>query len=95
MQVTYAGTDPAGTTVMVGALVTGVSESGGVCTATVSDGTSTWQGESDGVADASSTSCGEIDVAVEGDGPWQVSVSYASSTARGTSATTTASAATP
>lgn len=70
------------------AYVDGVFEDGGTCTATFTNGAKSFQKTSDGFTNVSNTQCAPIFV-TPGDfttpGDWQVTVSYSSSTASGTS----------
>ncbi|MFP5373056.1 MAG: hypothetical protein ACLGI3_20255 [Actinomycetes bacterium] len=80
VQITYAGVDDAAGGVSVGAYVAGLIEEGGRCTLTLSlDGASATS-ESESVADARTTSCGELIVPVAdlSPGTWTADVAYAS-----------------
>jgi hypothetical protein len=80
VQITYSGPDEAAGGVVVGAYVAGLIEDGGRCAVTLSlDGT-TAAAESDGTADASTTSCGQMLVPFDelSPGSWAVDVTYSS-----------------
>jgi len=87
--VTYYGWNATAKDVEVGGYVEGVVEDGGVCTLTLTKGASTVRGDKSAVADASTTSCGELQV--PGDavsaGTWQAVLTYASAGHTGTSET--------
>jgi hypothetical protein len=70
------------------AYVTGVFEDGGTCTATFTHGGDKITATSEGFQNASYTSCAPLKLAspINIQGDWNVSVSYASKTAAGTSA---------
>jgi len=85
--VTYFGWTDSTAAVEVGAYVAGVAESGGICTLTLTSGSSSANAEVPGEPDASSTTCPVM--VVPGDqvstGTWQAVVSYASATMSGES----------
>jgi hypothetical protein len=85
--ITYFGWDPDRREVQLAGFVGGIVEDGGVCTLTLTKGSSTVRGEKDALADASTTSCGEL--SVPGDavsaGIWQAVLSYTSAGHTGTS----------
>lgn len=75
----------------INAYVSGVFEEGGVCTATFTKGSSTLSKTSVGFQNASYTQCAPMEIGngFLSSGTWNVSVSYASSAAAGTSASQT------
>jgi hypothetical protein len=80
VQITYSGADDATQGVTVGAYVAGLIEDGGTCAMTLTlDGKSA-SAESAGLADASTTSCGQLLVPFSelSAGTWAVEVTYAS-----------------
>jgi hypothetical protein len=85
--ITYFGWDPDADQVQVGGYVGGVVEEGGVCTLTLTKGGTTVTGQRSAVANAATTSCGELSVpgAELGAGTWQAVLSYSSSGHAGTS----------
>ena len=80
LQITYAGADEAAGGVAVGAYVAGLIEESGSCALTLSQGARSAVAESQGVADASTTSCGQLVVPFSelGSGTWDAEVTYAS-----------------
>ncbi|MGY2067549.1 hypothetical protein [Blastococcus sp. SYSU DS0619] len=86
---TYSGWDPDSSSVVVGAVVAGIIESGGTCTLTVAQGLTELTASSKGVADASTTTCGRMSVPGEDmdAGEWTALVSYESPAADGESQT--------
>jgi hypothetical protein len=87
--ITWFGYDPASEQVQLAGFVGGVVEDGGVCTLTLTRGGTAVRGDKDAVADASTTSCGELDVAGSklSPGTWQAVLSYTSAGHTGTSET--------
>lgn len=87
--ITYYGWDPDQRAVQVAGFVGGVVEDGGVCTVTLTKGGATVSGEKPALADASTTSCGEVSVsgAELGAGTWQAVMTYTSAGHTGTSET--------
>ena len=87
--ITWFGYDPASKQVQLAGFVGGVVEDGGVCTLILTKGGTTVRGDKDAVADASTTSCGELDVAGSklSPGTWQAVLTYASAGHTGTSET--------
>jgi len=85
--ITYFGWDPDSRAVQVAGFVGGVVEDGGVCTLTLTQGGATVSEEKRALADASTTSCGEVSVpgAELGAGTWQAVLTYSSSGHAGTS----------
>ena len=83
--ITYAGWTDATVGLEVGAYVTGVAESGGVCTLTLTSGSRTVSAQAAGEPDSSSTSC--VNLSVPGrqlpSGTWTAVVSYVSSSTSG------------
>jgi len=75
----------------INALVSGVFEEGGVCTANFTKGSSTLSKTSVGFQNASYTQCAPMDIGSGflSPGVWNVTVSYVSATAAGTSASQT------
>ena len=67
------------------ASVSGVVEDGGTCTATFTNGSTTLSSTSESVANVSYTQCGRIQPPVLDGGNWSVTVSYLSTTAKGSS----------
>ncbi|SFD94527.1 hypothetical protein [Blastococcus tunisiensis] len=86
----YAGWDAGRGVVEAAASVAGVVESGGVCTMTLTSGSSTFETTQDALADASTTQCGALTYpgAQLGSGRWDVTVSYRSATSSGASVAT-------
>ena len=84
-QLTYYGWDAAAGGVEAGGIVMGIVESGGTCTLTLRQGSSTVDVSAEAVDNVSSTSCPAMTVA--GDrlkpGTWQATLSYESGTSRG------------
>lgn len=80
LQITYSGPDEAAGGVVVGAYVAGLIEDGGRCVVTLTLDGDTASAESDGTADASTTSCGQMLVpfAELSAGTWSVDVTYSS-----------------
>ena len=71
--------------------VSGVFEDGGVCTATFTQGNKKIQRTSQGVKNATTTSCAPMDFDPDffaSTGTWTLAVSYSSNTASGTSSST-------
>jgi len=85
--ITYYGWNTASGQVQVGGFVGGVVEDGGTCTLTLTKGGTKVTGTSEAVADATTTSCGEV--AVPGDevpaGTWTAVLAYSSDGHSGTS----------
>jgi hypothetical protein len=84
LQITYSGPDEAAGGVVVGAYVAGLIEEGGRCAMTMSlDGASA-STDSEGLADASTTSCGQLLVPFSelSPGSWTVDVTYSSPTGK-------------
>jgi hypothetical protein len=82
----FAGWDEVSGTVIAGGYVTGVVEDGGTCTLTLSRGGRDVVVETSGLADASTTACGGLEVAGSslGGGRWSAVLSYRSGAAAGT-----------
>lgn len=80
LQISYTGVDEAAGGVVVGAYVAGLIEDGGRCVLTLTLDGDTASAESTGIADASTTSCGQmlVPVAEVSAGTWSVEVTYAS-----------------
>jgi hypothetical protein len=81
-----------GDTVEVRAYVSNAAETGGTCTVTFSQGTSSFSVSSQAAMAASSTQCGAIDVPVSRfptKGTWNVAVQYTSSALAGQAQATT------
>jgi hypothetical protein len=85
VEVTFAGWNPADREAEIGGFVSGVVEDGGTCTLTLSKGGETVSAEAEGMADASTTSCGEVAVGADrlSAGTWEAVLSYASATSAG------------
>ena len=85
--ITYFGWSPDEREVQLAGFVGGVVEEGGVCTLTLTKGGATVTGDRKALADAATTSCGEL--SVPGDklsaGTWRAVLSYASEGHNGTS----------
>jgi hypothetical protein len=85
--VTYSGWTEATAQVEVGAYVSGLAESGGTCTLTLTSGSRSARSEVTGEPDAASTSCPAM--AVDGDelsaGTWRAVVRYESASTSGES----------
>lgn len=83
---TYSGWQQSNGTIVVGAYVANLVENGGQCTVTV-DGPAGahFTSSRNAVADAKTTACGQLAVAVQTSGTWKASVQYSSATSRGTS----------
>jgi lysophospholipid acyltransferase (LPLAT)-like uncharacterized protein len=83
---TYSGWQKSNGTIVVGAYVANLVENGGQCTVMV-DGPSGahFTSTRNAVADAKTTACGELAVAVQTSGTWKASVQYSSTNSRGTS----------
>lgn len=80
--------DYVGDNVQISSYVNGVFEDGGTCIATFSKDTTTFSKSSTGSANASNTSCHNIDVAKSDfatKGVWKLVIRYTSSTSEGTS----------
>jgi hypothetical protein len=86
VQITQAGWGTSGT-VEVSGFVSGVIEDGGTCRVTLSHGDETVTGGNAGMADATTTVCGVIELGDEemSSGWWQAVLSYESATSSGTS----------
>jgi hypothetical protein len=86
---TYSAWSAADRQVLAGGYVSGVIEDGGVCTLTLTQGSARVTVEGPAMPDASTTVCGGL--VVPGDqltaGTWQATLTYASATHTGTSAT--------
>lgn len=84
---TYAGHSPSGSAYQLAGVVTDVIEDGGTCTFRLSSGSATIERTQTGVADASSTSCGSVDVAAAelSAGTWDATLVYAGARGSGTS----------
>ncbi|MGY1635031.1 hypothetical protein ACI78V_00060 [Geodermatophilus sp. SYSU D00742] len=80
--VTYSGFDVPTGAVLVGAYVAGVLENGGECGLSLSDGSTERTATVEAVADARTTSCGELTLPEMTPGSWSGQVTYTS--ARGT-----------
>lgn len=86
--IVFAGED--GTNITVNGYVSGIFEEGGTCTATFTKGTFKITKTSKGIQDSNHTTCAPISAAASeftGGGTWNVILSYASSTASGSSQT--------
>jgi hypothetical protein len=83
----YSDWDAAGKRVEAAGFVSGVVESGGTCTFSMTDGTRTVQATSTGQADATTTNCGSLMIpgAQVPAGRWTATLSYRSNAAHGTS----------
>jgi hypothetical protein len=86
---TFAGA--AGDGYELAGMVPGIVEDGGTCTFEMTSGSTVVRREQGGVADATSTSCGTVQLAATelGVGSWTASVRYEGSAGAGTSATAT------
>jgi hypothetical protein len=76
--VTYSGFDVPTGAVLVGAYVAGVLENGGECGLTLSDGTTERTATVEAVADARTTSCGELALPDMAPGSWSGQLTYTS-----------------
>lgn len=85
--ITSWGTNPQTGDVEISALVPGITENGGTCTAILQKGEIKVQRSSSAVGDAQSTSCTTITVprSALSAGTWNIKVDYSSSTAKGSS----------
>jgi hypothetical protein len=87
VSITYFGWNPDEREVQLAGFVGGVVEEGGVCTLTLTKGDATVTGDKKALADASTTSCGEL--SIPGDqvaaGTWRAVLSYSSAGHTGTS----------
>ena len=88
VNVTFYGWDPTHQVVQVGGYVTGVIESGGTCTLTLTKDGRSVTGNSQARPDATTTSCGAITVpgAQLSGGSWQAVLSYRSADHAGAAA---------
>lgn len=86
--ISFAGAGTVPGTFGVSGYVDGVVEEGGMCTATLTKGTTSMQQTRSASADASSTACGEVTfkAGAVGSGTWAATLAYSSSTSRGESA---------
>ncbi|MDB5170458.1 MAG: hypothetical protein JWO35_152 [Candidatus Saccharibacteria bacterium] len=87
--ISYAEQTQAGGNIEVGGRVSGVFEDGGTCTATFTQGSKTFVKSSTGVKNVSDVACPALSAAFSeflATGSWSVTLSYASSTATGSSA---------
>ncbi|HEV7189313.1 MAG TPA: hypothetical protein VGN28_15585 [Blastococcus sp.] len=86
--ITYSGWVPATRSVEVGGYVSGVIESDGICTLTLSRAGRSVSASKPGEVDASSTSCGGLSIpaAQVSSGTWTAVVTYASAASHATSA---------
>jgi hypothetical protein len=84
--VTYSQWNASTGTVTTGGYVSGLVESGGTCTVTLSHDDDVLTGTAEAFADAASTACAEVAIPVPAGGDWQVVLSYESATTSGTSA---------
>lgn len=71
--------------VSVRSYVSGVIESGGICTLTLTGGTSTLTAEGEASAGPQTTDCPELSIATVPPGTWKAKISYRSVTSQGTS----------
>lgn len=71
----------------VGSYVEGTIEDGGTCALSARSGSTTRDDDREGVADATTTSCGTLSVPASS-GTWKVTVSYDSPSGRGQASTT-------
>ncbi|MBU5424017.1 hypothetical protein KQI48_15215 [Cellulomonas hominis] len=71
----------------VGSYVEGTIEDGGTCALSARSGSTTRDDDHEGVADATTTSCGTLSVPASS-GTWKVTVSYDSPSGRGQASTT-------
>jgi hypothetical protein len=78
--ITYAVADEAAGGVTVGAVIAGVVENGGECTLTLQQGDRTASTSTEGLADATTTTCGQLLVPFIdlGPGAWTATVDYVS-----------------
>lgn len=85
---TYAGPGTAEGTYELSGVVPGIVENGGRCTFRLTSGTVVVERHREGLADASSTTCGTVEVPVADltSGRWSVTLSYAGDLGQGTSA---------
>lgn len=88
--ITQGGWGPSGTAVEVSGYVAGVVENGGTCRVTLSHDGETVTAKHTGLADATTTACGAIEVGDEdmSSGWWKAVLSYESPTSTGASAPT-------
>ncbi len=88
LQITYAGPDDAAGGIAVGAYVAGLIEEGGTCALTLSKGGESATAESEALADASTTSCGQLVVPFSElePGTWAAEVTYTSPQGRAVAA---------
>jgi hypothetical protein len=88
LQITYAGPDDAAGGIAVGAYVAGLIEEGGRCALTLSKEGESAGAESEALADASTTSCGQLLVPFSElePGTWTAEVTYTSPTGRAVAA---------
>jgi hypothetical protein len=80
VQITYSGADESAGGVVVGAYVAGLIENGGRCAMTLSLAGDDAATETEGLADASTTTCGQMVVPFSelSPGTWDVDVAYTS-----------------
>jgi hypothetical protein len=85
--ITQAGWGQSGTSVEVSGFVSGIVEDGGTCRVTLTHDDETVTAENEGLADATTTVCGVIEVgdAEMSSGWWQAVLSYESATSTGAS----------
>lgn len=89
MTLVYAGRPEGAPAYQLSGVVTDVIEDGGTCTFTLRKGAVAIQRQQPGAADATSTSCGTVEVpaAELSAGTWDASLTYTSATGTGSSAT--------
>ncbi|MCW1908051.1 MAG: hypothetical protein KIH63_001780 [Candidatus Saccharibacteria bacterium] len=71
--------------VSVRSYVSGVIESGGICTLTLTNGISALTTEGEASAGPQTTDCPELSIATVSPGTWKATISYKSTTSQGTS----------
>lgn len=89
--VTYTGWDAGTGAVEVAGYVPDIIEDGGTCTLTLTRGAEVVSAEGPALSDATTTSCGTVDVQLPatGEGHWNARLAYSSSSSRSTSETFT------
>jgi hypothetical protein len=81
--ISYGATE--GRQLALGGVVDGVVENGGTCTLSLTGPGTPVSVTHEGLADAGSTSCGEMLVQVDAAGVWQAVLAYESATSSGSS----------
>ncbi|TFV64178.1 hypothetical protein E4P41_02795 [Geodermatophilus sp. DF01-2] len=92
VQITYATVDAAAGGVVVGGYVAGVIEDGGTCRLVLAQDGQSFSAESEGLADVSNTTCGQLVVPTGSltSGTWDATLSYSSPAGAERAASTTA-----